>query len=452
MARTAARHRVLAAVAAAICATTALTACSSGSGGGGGGASAAPDASGALRVWARAANDSPKAYQAIFDAFTAKTGIKIEPFFTLTDFETKLTAAATAHDLPDVVIDDAAQLGNFKTQGIIKPVDKSKLAGADQLAPGSWASASDLTGKVYAVPFSAQANLLFIRKDWLTKLNLSEPKTWDDVVAVAKAFTTQDPDGNGKADTYGLDAPGSTTRGYISWYWSTFLWQSGGEYFKDAGNGKFSSTINSSQSKQSLKWFESFYCGTPKTVQPSSLNDTTTETNKAFQTGVTGMYFTGPYAFATMDNSAVKGKYEVVAPPPGPGGAKTLAEGTNIYLMPTNRPNASQKLAEFMITPDAQTIGMTKVPTATIVRLPVNNSVDAASSHAGDDRWKLAQQVYKDQGHYEPVNMPNWTELRQATSEAINKVIASCGDTDAALETLNGTLNNLLKKQKVAAE
>src|SRR5438876_19574 len=102
---TAARHRVMAAVAAAICVTSALAACSSGSGSGGGSTPAA-DASGPLKVWARAANDSPKAFQAIYDAFTQKTGIKIEPFFTLTDFETKLTAAAAAHDLPDLVVDD----------------------------------------------------------------------------------------------------------------------------------------------------------------------------------------------------------------------------------------------------------------------------------------------------------------------------------------------------------
>ena len=183
-------------------------------------------------------------------------------------------------------------------------------------ADAALAAGTASTTKVYAIPFSAQANLLFIRKDWLTKLGLSEPKTWDDVMNVAKAFTTQDPDGNGKADTYGIDVPGSTQRGYISWYWSTFFWQAGGEYFKDAGNGKFTASVNSDAGKQSLKWFESLYCGSPKVVQPSSLNDTTTETNKAFQTGVTGMYFTGPYAFATMDNSAVKGKYEVIGDVP----------------------------------------------------------------------------------------------------------------------------------------
>src|SRR2546430_8005478 len=203
MARTAASARVAAALLAAVVTAPALVGCSSGNGSG----PANADASGPLRVWARGANDSPKAYQAIFDAFSRKTGIKIEPFFTLTDFETKLTAAATAHNLPDVVVDDAAQLGNFKTQGIIQPVDKSKIASADQLTPASWDSAKDLKGDIYAVPFSAQANLLFIRSDWLAKLNPQAPQTWDDVATVAKALTTGDPDGDGKADTHALAGP-----------------------------------------------------------------------------------------------------------------------------------------------------------------------------------------------------------------------------------------------------
>jgi multiple sugar transport system substrate-binding protein len=438
-------RRVAAALAAAAVALPALAACSSGNGSSPGNA----DASGPLKVWARGANDSPKAYQAIFDAFTKKTGIKIEPFFTLTDFETKLTAAATAHNLPDLVVDDAAQLGNFKTQGIIQAVDKSKIAGADQLTPASWDSAKDLKGDVYAVPFSAQANLLFIRSDWLTKLGLQPPKTWDDVVAVAKAFTTQDPDGDGKADTYGLAVPGSTTRGYVSWYWSTFFWQAGGEYFTGSG-GKFSASVNSDAGVQATKWFEDLFC-TQKVVQPSALNDTTTETNKAFQTGVAGMYFTGPYAFATMDATAVKGKYTVVAPPSGPANGRTLAEGTDIYLMSGGKTNAAKKLAEFMITPEAQKLGMSAVPTATIVRLPVNSTVDAAAVHSADPRWTLAAQVFANQGHYEADNMPNWTALRLASSEALNGMLAHCGDPKATLDTLNDKLNSLLKQQGVAA-
>lgn len=39
-----------------------------------------------------------------------------------------------------------------------------------------------------------------IRKDWLEALNLSVPETWDEFVAVLRAFKERDPNGNGKQD------------------------------------------------------------------------------------------------------------------------------------------------------------------------------------------------------------------------------------------------------------
>ena len=62
-------------------------------------------------------------------------------------------------------------------------------------------------GKLYAVGRPLALNpqhYLFIRNDWLKKLNLQAPKTPEELLAVAKAFTEQDPDGNGKADTQGI--------------------------------------------------------------------------------------------------------------------------------------------------------------------------------------------------------------------------------------------------------
>lgn len=45
---------------------------------------------------------------------------------------------------------------------------------------------------------------LFIREDWLQNLGLEVPTTTDELLEVAKAFTEQDPDGNGVDDTYGV--------------------------------------------------------------------------------------------------------------------------------------------------------------------------------------------------------------------------------------------------------
>src|ERR1700738_3598216 len=305
------RTAVLTIAGCVLAGTTALAGCSATSTTASGGGTALPQsknahATGDLTVWIRGAGDSPKAYQKIFDAFTAQSGIKVNiTTATLTDFETKLTAAATAHKLPDLVIDDAAQLGNFESQGIILPIDRTKFAGADQLTDLAWKSATDLHGQAYAVPFSAQANVLLVRKDWLDKLGLQPPKTWDDLAAVAKAFTTQDPDGNGKADTYGLAVPGSTARGYTSWYWSSFVYQAGGDFVKATGSGKYPATADTPQAVQAAQFLQNQVC-TAKDVQPSVLNDDTTATNKAFQTGVAGLYLTGPYAYATMDATSVK--------------------------------------------------------------------------------------------------------------------------------------------------
>jgi putative aldouronate transport system substrate-binding protein len=61
-------------------------------------------------------------------------------------------------------------------------------------------------GKLYGIPFQKDLarNGVIIRKDWLDKLNLPVPKTTDELMAVAKAFTEQDPDGNNANDTTGF--------------------------------------------------------------------------------------------------------------------------------------------------------------------------------------------------------------------------------------------------------
>ncbi|MBE5041173.1 extracellular solute-binding protein [Ructibacterium gallinarum] len=58
-------------------------------------------------------------------------------------------------------------------------------------------------GHIYYLPRVERGDTAkgwYIRKDWLKKLNLEEPKTVDEFYAVMKAFKEQDPNGNGIAD------------------------------------------------------------------------------------------------------------------------------------------------------------------------------------------------------------------------------------------------------------
>jgi multiple sugar transport system substrate-binding protein len=429
--------------AAAACASlvVALGACSSGGGGDKPQAKPTKDAAGALQVWVRGSGDSQKAYQAIFDAFTKKTGVKVNMFMTLTDFETKFNAAAAAKNLPDLVINDAAQLGSLETQGVLRKVDRNAIKGQNQISDKTWNQAKDLNGLYFAVPFSVQANVLYVRSDWLQQAGLQAPKTWDDYVKVAKAFT--------KGNQYGVGIPGSTQRGYAAWYWSNYLFAAGGDFVKPAGKGKYKPTVNSPAAVKAADFLKSLVC-TDKVAQPGVANAVTTDANKAFYTGVTGTYLTGPYSFAAFDAYPVKGHYQVVAPPKGPKSDAVLAEGTNLYFMTgAKHPNAADKLAEYMITPAAQKLGMTAVPGATVVRLPVNTTLKASSVHPGDPRWTLAEQVYTKSGKYEPDYLPDWTNLRQIAAQDINALLATCGDPRSTLDKMQSEFTDDMRKQGV---
>ncbi|MBP1990517.1 extracellular solute-binding protein [Paenibacillus eucommiae] len=67
-------------------------------------------------------------------------------------------------------------------------------------------------GKMYATPLDTN-QALYVRADWLEKLKLDVPKTTDELYAVIKAFAEQDPDGNNKKDTFGVNL--SFVGGYI---------------------------------------------------------------------------------------------------------------------------------------------------------------------------------------------------------------------------------------------
>lgn len=57
----------------------------------------------------------------------------------------------------------------------------------------------------------------YVRKDWLDRLNLPIPSTYDEYVQVLRAFTFNDPDGNGLNDTYGFTTSGNVSEISTDW-------------------------------------------------------------------------------------------------------------------------------------------------------------------------------------------------------------------------------------------
>lgn len=129
------------------------------------------------------------------------------------DLKNTLNTRIAAADYPDVMeLSDRNQLQQYAEKGLLldltpyldKLGDVKKFLGDDSFKKGT------INGKIYS--FSKAPNLaadvFYIRKDWLTKLNLKMPGTLDELYDTAKAFVEKDPDGNGKKDTIGITGNG----------------------------------------------------------------------------------------------------------------------------------------------------------------------------------------------------------------------------------------------------
>jgi putative aldouronate transport system substrate-binding protein len=128
------------------------------------------------------------------------------------DQDVKIQAAGASNSLPDLFMIRRDPWLNLIRNGLIAQVDdlyplmpnRAKIQyDADSRAH------STVNGKAYgfASPGAVVRNEgVLIRKDWLDKLGLAVPVTTEDYIAVMRAFTNNDPDGNGRKDTYGYGA------------------------------------------------------------------------------------------------------------------------------------------------------------------------------------------------------------------------------------------------------
>ncbi|WP_063784406.1 ABC transporter substrate-binding protein [Streptomyces sp. SBT349] len=399
-----------------------LTACGSDDSESGGG-------DGPLEVWTRSADAPAATYERVFEAFTEQTGIEVD-YQPVVEFDTQIQGRAASRDLPDVFINDSGSLGTYQSQGWLLPVDREAIAGQDGIADTNWDITRGVDGEFYGVPFSRQAFVTVVRKDWREAVGMDVPQTWEDLTALADAFATQDPDGNGNDDTFGMVIPGSTERGYLSWWASSYIWQAGGDFLTEAGEGRYESAFDSPETVQAVEWIREQFC-TPGHVQPGALTSTTLEA-RHFNNGEAGIYLTGPYNFAAYDEAPGTDTFEVIPTPAGPAGSTTLAEGENIYFgAGSDKEDQQRQLAEFLISPEAQEIAMAvEGGSEPVVRLPVTTELQAGEVRQ-DERWDLVQEQYDTDVRTFPSAI-DFTPVRQATAEGLNEIMSDCGGDIAA--------------------
>lgn len=153
-----------------------------------------------------------------------KLGIKMETTLLGGDagnYDTKLRLALTgSEELPDVFpVYGTQMIADMIESGRVKAIDDDiekympeRLKEIYDMYPQSFYPVTK-DGKTYGIacaPALTEGQVMIIRQDWLDKLGLKAPTNMDEFEAVIKAFTENDPDGNGKADTYGFTYQGDS--------------------------------------------------------------------------------------------------------------------------------------------------------------------------------------------------------------------------------------------------
>ncbi|MEX1028784.1 MAG: extracellular solute-binding protein [Paenibacillaceae bacterium] len=144
----------------------------------------------------------------------------------------KLQVLMASGDLPDLIYNWGGADANMETWAkneLLAPLD-DKISQYPNLMKNitqeMWDGVKSVNdGKTYMIPRPNVVNHwgYVVNQQWLDKLKLEAPTTLEEFTNVVRAFTKEDPDGNGQADTFGLSFSNPTLGNNSIWNASNFL-------------------------------------------------------------------------------------------------------------------------------------------------------------------------------------------------------------------------------------
>jgi putative aldouronate transport system substrate-binding protein len=173
-----------------------------------------------------------------------------------------------AGDYPDIIISAGMNLADevsYADQGIFIPIDEliakqgywyQKAIEQIPELPGAIIQSD---GHIYGLPNINQAFHTFfltkawLNQDWLDKLGLATPQTTDEFYEMLKAFATQDPNGNGKADEIPMMGHLGATAPY-AFLLNSFVYFNPAANFLAMHDGKVSFVANTEEFREGLRY------------------------------------------------------------------------------------------------------------------------------------------------------------------------------------------------------
>ncbi|WP_091175596.1 extracellular solute-binding protein [Paenibacillus sp. 1_12] len=307
------------------------------------------------------------------------------------DYTTKQNVVIASGDLPDVMVWNSfpdAGLSNYIKQGAFMQLEKyiESAPTLKQFPQKLWDNLK-VDGHSYLIPRPRPIvrTGVVIRKDWLDKLNLPIPKTIDDFAKVAIAFAKNDPDGDGKANTYGI-ATGSNLENLNPIFLAL---GAGNGWLKQADGTLINSNITPGM-KQTLQLLRDLY------AQGALSKDIAVQqgmVRKELQSGKAGMVVESYIVDYAQDITALKKvdpKAELIFidPPVGPSGISGFNGTTGNaggWLIPAKvKPEKAKKIMEILdweASPDGAHFGKFGVD-------GIHNTKNADGTFTINDKYK----------------------------------------------------------------
>ena len=228
-------------------------------------------------------------------------------------YDTNVSMVISMGSLPDImVVSSQDEVEQLEEAGLIEDLTESYNNCISDRIRKMYESYGDslkdmvtYDGKIMALPetnITDGPNLVWLRKDWMDKLGLSEPHTIDDVVNIVKHFISEDPgnngvDASGKPNTVGLAVDTDVTGecGYSSEFLLDIIFACFGAYPKqwimnDDGEIVYGSVTN--EAKEALSYISSLY--NQGVIDNDFLLRTSTNICELIENGLCGSFF-GPW-------------------------------------------------------------------------------------------------------------------------------------------------------------
>ena len=335
----------------------------------------------------------------------------------------------------DVILIDVIRPAQWAAQGWAEPLDSYLGADKAKLLPTylkAYADANQVGGKLMALPYFADAQFLYYRKDLLEKYKRAVPKTWDEMMETAKIIT----DGEKNPQLQGFSTAGAPIEGTVCTYLVP-LWGMGSDITKD---GKLN--LDTEAARQPFQLY-----GRMKQagVLPKNIAEIPTDRIRVdFQAGNVVFAQNWGYFWNRVENDAdtkVKGKVGVTILPHDQGGkSATCIGGWQLAVSAFSKNKAEAvKFARWLSSPE-----VSKMQAILASHLPVFPSVYKDPEVLKANPWFADALPVVETAKSRPVSA-QYPQVSDAIRSNMNAYLAGTKTTDVALSDMKNRLKPLYK-------